>query len=490
MAVNICALMCSHLAAFRIATNIRQELVDHMAIIPDGFVEQTGSGKLRRIIIDSSAATETYLAHMLPDMVNFYVTPICLFVLLFVFDWRFDLASLIPLALGFWTMFKMAGPSMAQDMKQYQDALEGMNNEAVEYVRGIPVVKTFGQTIHSFHNFKAAIDNDYSFCVEYCRKCRTPMVLYTLLSNSVFAFLILAALFLTGNGAVDRTVLSNLIFYSIFTPAITTAMSKVLFASENNMVINDALNRIHFILDTKGLPVAAIARRLADASVKLQDVSFAYPKTTHPALSHVSLNAPADSMIALVGPSGSGKSTIASLIARFWDVDAGVIEIGGVNVKEIDPSTLADWVCSVFQDSHLLKTSILENVKMGKPEASREDIAAALHAAQCDEILAKFPDGMDTVIGTKGIYLSGGEQQCIAIARAMLKNAPILVLDEATAFADPENEVLVQKAFRKLAKGKTVIMIAHRLTTIQSVDQIYVLDDGQVVEHGSHRIFQ
>ena len=484
--IYLAALMCSHLSAFRIAGNIRKALTAHIAELPLGFIGEMGSGKIRRIVNDSSAASETYLAHQLPDMAAAITTPICMVVMLFLFDWRFGLVSLVPILLGFASMFKMTGPKMAKDMKDYMDALADMNNEAVEYVRGVPVVKTFGQTVHSFKRFKDTIDNYCKYCIGYCKKCRGPMLAYTVFINSAFAFLIALALILAGGEAVGQSILLNFIFYVIFTPIIATAMSKVMYLSENGMIVADALKRIHSVLDVEPLPEPRSGKAPADNSVALENVTFRYSGGTEDALKDVTLHVGSGETVALVGPSGGGKTTVAGLISRFWDVAGGSISIGGVNVKDISKETLADTVSYVFQDSRLLKTSILENVRLGRPDATRQEVERALHEAQCDDIIQKLPQGIDTVIGTKGVYLSGGEQQRIAIARVMLKNAPILILDEATAFADPENEVLVQRAFEKLSQGKTVIMIAHRLTTIKNADHIFVLREGRVEETGTH----
>ena len=484
--VNVGALMCSHMSAFRIAGNMRKTLTAHIAELPLGFIGEMGSGKIRRIVNDSSAATETYLAHQLPDMAGAITTPLGMIVMLFLFDWRFGLICLVPVILGFAAMFKMAGPKMADDMKNYQNALADMNNEAVEYVRGVPVVKTFGQTVHTFKRFRDSIDSYYKFCVAYCKKCRMPMLLYTVFINSAFAFLITLALILSGGEAVAQSVLLSLIFYVIFTPVIATSMTKVLFMSENGMVVNDALTRVHSILDLKPLPDAQRNESPRDNSVEFKNVSFRYSGAESDAIRNISFKVQPGETVALVGPSGGGKTTAAGLISRFWDVIGGEIKVGGVNVKNIRKSELMETVSYVFQDSRLLKTSILENVRLAKPNASRDEVENALHKAQCDDIIAKLPDGIDTVIGTKGVYLSGGEQQRMAIARVMLKNAPIIVLDEATAFADPENETLVQRAFEELSKNKTVIMIAHRLNTVRNADRIFVLKDGKIVESGTH----
>lgn len=486
LAIYIGALMCSHLSAFRIAGNLRKTMMGHIANLPLGFIGEMGSGKIRRIVNDSSAATETYLAHQLPDMAGAITTPLGMIVMLFLFDWRFGLICLVPVILGFVSMFKMAGPKMVEDMKNYQNALADMNNEAVEYVRGVPVVKTFGQTVHTFKRFKGSIDSYYKFCIAYCKKCRMPMLMYTVFINSAFAFLITLALILTGGEAVAQSLLLSLIFYVIFTPVIATSMTKVLFMSENGMIVADALSRIHSILDIKPLPDAKNPQHPKDNSVEFQNVSFRYSGTETDAIRNISFRVQPGETVALVGPSGGGKTTAAGLISRFWDVTGGEVKVGDVNVKNIRKSELTETVSYVFQDSRLLKTSILENVRLSKPNASREDVEQALHKAQCDDILAKLPDGIDTVIGTRGVYLSGGEQQRIAIARVMLKDAPIIVLDEATAFADPENEALVQKAFEELSKNKTVIMIAHRLTTVKNADRIFVLKDGRIEECGTH----
>ena len=485
MLVYFAALMCSHVAAFRVAGNMRKRAMRHIGALPVGFMNSLGSGRVRRIVNESSGATETYLAHQLPDMVGAFATPVGMIVLLFVFDWRLGLLSLIPTVLGFIIMSKMTGKDMARKMKEYQSALENMNNEAVEYVRGVPVVKTFGQTVFSFKRFKGSIDSYHTWVVAYTKSLMWPMVAFTTAINCVFVPLIIAGLCFTAGG-VDGTFLLNLIFYIIFTPIISVTLMKVMFMSENNMIVSDALQRIDGILAIKPLPEPSAPQKPKDNSVAFENVTFAYEGTDRNAIDGITLNVKAGETVALVGPSGGGKTTAAGLIARFWDAASGAVKVGGVNVRDIDRQTLNDTVAYVFQDSKLLKTSIFENVRIGRPSATREEVLAALHNAQCDDILNKFPQGVDTVIGSKGVYLSGGEQQRIAIARVMLKNAPVLVLDEATAFADPENEAAVQRAFERLAEGRTVIMIAHRLTTVQNADNIYVLKDGKVAESGTH----
>ena len=484
LAIYIAALMCSHIAAFRIAANIRRAVMRHIVSLPLGFMDSFGSGKLRKIVNESSAATETYLAHQLPDKAGAIATPLGLLVLLLVFDWRLGLLSLIPVVLAFLIMMSMTGAKMQQKMKEYQNALDDMSNEAVEYVRGIPVVKTFGQTVFSFKRFKGAIDSYGKWVIAYTKQLRLPMMIYTTAINSVFVFLIAAALLFTADG-VTASFLLNLIFYIIITPIITVTLTKIMFQSENAMIVSDALERIDSVLNQKPLPEYGQPAVLWDASVELQDVSFSYDGQSD-AVHGVSLRIASGSTVALVGPSGGGKTTLASLISRFFDVSSGRILIGGTDVRRIPKKQLMDTVAFVFQDSRLIKASILDNVRLARPGASRQEVMQALEAAQCMDILEKLPQGVDTVIGTKGVFLSGGEQQRISIARVMLKNAPVVILDEATAFADPDNESRVQAAFSRLAEGRTVIMIAHRLSTVVGADQIVVLRDGRIVQQGTH----
>lgn len=483
--VYIAGLMCSHLGAFRIATNLRIQAMEHIVKLPLGLAERIGSGKLRKIVNESSAATETYLAHQLPDRAGAIATPCGLLVLLFVFDWRLGLLSLAPVLLGFLIMMTMTGSRMQQKMKEYQNALDDMSNEAVEYVRGIPVVKTFGQTIFSFKKFKGSIDRYKTWVIAYTKELRTPMMLYTAAINGVFAFLIAGGLLLTQKGVTPEFLL-NLIFYIIITPIISVALTKIMFQSENAMIVDDALQRIDSVLNLDPLKETDYPQHPENGSVELQNVSFSYDGEKD-VLKGVSLSIPAGRTVALVGPSGGGKTTLANLISRFFDPQSGVVKIGGVDVRSIPKEELMDTVAFVFQNSRLIKASILENVRMGKPDATREEILAALQNAQCDDIIEKLPNGVDTVIGTKGVYLSGGEQQRIAIARVILQDAPIVLMDEATAFADPDNESKVQAAFANLAQGKTVVMIAHRLSTVRNVDRIYVIRDGTVVEQGTYQ---
>lgn len=486
MIFYIGALMCSHKAAFRVQANMRTKMMEHIMKLPLGYVEAEGTGKIRKIVTDSSAATETFLAHNLPDKVVSVATPIGLLAMMAIFDWRLGLISLIPAALAFIIMGSMMmGPKMAADMKEYQNSLETMSAEAVEYVRGIPVLKTFGQTIFSFKRFKGAIDEYEKWTLSYTKSMMIPMIGFTVFSNGIFAALIIAAYILGGNTVTDTFVL-NLIFYILITSVLTTTLMKVAYAGESQMIVEDALNRMDEILDQEQLPNVTEGAAIQDASIKLQDVTFAYDEAKENAIDGITIDIKAGDHVAFVGPSGGGKTTLASLIARFWDVKSGSISIGGVDVRNINTDELMNQVSYVFQDSKLLKASILENVRMGRPDATDKEVLEALKNAQCSDIIEKLPQGVNTVIGSKGTYVSGGEMQRLSIARAFLKNAPVLILDEATAFADPDNEKLVQLAFEKLSKNKTVIMIAHRLSTITNADCIYVLEDGKIAESGTH----
>ena len=477
-------LMCSHIAAFRIATNMRIDLAEHIAKLPLGFVDSFGSGRLRKIVNDSTGAAETYLAHRLPDKYAAIATPLGLLAMLLVFDWRLGLLSLVPVFIAFSIMSAMTGKRMAEKMKQYNNALENMSNEAVEYVRGIPVVKTFGQSVFSFKKFKGTIDEYAKWVIAYTKDMRVPMMIYTAAANGVFAFLIAGALWFSANG-VTNEILLNLIFYIIITPVISLTLTRIMFMSEDGMIVSDALSRVDGVLSAAFMPESEKIEYPKDSSITLSDVHFSYDGKKE-VIRGVSMNIGAGQTVAFVGPSGGGKSTLASLIARFFDVKGGSIKIGGSDIRNIPKEKLMESVSFVFQDSKLIKATVSENVKMGKPDASNLEVAEALKIARCDDIIEKLPNGINTVIGTKGVYLSGGEQQRLTIARAVLKNAPVIILDEATAFADPDNEVKVQAAFSELSKGKTVIMIAHRLSTVQNADCIYVIADGKIVESGTH----
>lgn len=481
--VYIAGLMCSHIAAFRVAANMRKECMKNIASMPIGTAESFGSGKLRKIVLDSTAATETYLAHSLPDKAKAVATPIGLLALLIFFDWRLGLLSLIPVALAFIIMNKMTGKRMESKMKEYQDALTDMSNEAVEYIRGIPVVKTFGQTVFSFKRFKDSIERYKKWVIEYTKALRMPMMCYTTAINSVFAFLIAGGILLSVHGITTQLIL-NLLFYVIITPVISTTLTKMMFMSEDTLIVKDAIQRFDSI-SCNNPSAAKESPDIKDNSIVLKNVCYSYDGNKD-AVHNVSLSIKPGETAAFVGPSGGGKSTLAGIISGFYPPQSGSVLIGGTDEKNINNGDLMNMISFVFQNSKLIKASILDNVRMAKPDASRNEVIAALKTAQCEDIIEKLPNGIDTVIGTKGVYLSGGEQQRIAIARAVLKNSPILILDEATAFADPDNEALVQKAFENMTDGKTVIMISHRLTTVKNTDKIYLMKDGAIKESGTH----
>lgn len=489
MFIYFAALMCTHLSAFRTARNIKTVALHHLVSLPAGYFKTKGSGKLRRIIDDGAGQTETYLAHQLPDLSGAIVTPVGVLILLFVFDWRFGILSLIPLAIGIFFLSRMMGPGLAEKMAQYQGALEDMNNEAVEYVRGVPVVKTFQQSVFSFKNFHDAIIKYKEWAVDYSITLRIPMCCYTVSINAIFVLLIPAGILLLrtlASSAAYTDSLLDLVFYLLFTPICVSMMNKIMWTSENTMIAKDAINRILDILKEEPLPEPKDPKQPNAYDIQFENVTFSYKKGGQPALDHVSFRIPAGTVTALVGPSGGGKTTAASLIPRFYDVNGGSISIGGVDVRDMGSEELMRHVAFVFQDSHLFKDSLLNNIKSAKPGASVSEVERAIDIAQCRDIVEKMPNGLHTVIGTKGVYLSGGEAQRIALARAALKDAPVILLDEATAFADPDNEYRIQKAFTKLTRGKTVLMIAHRLTTIQKADQILVLKEGKVKEAGVH----
>jgi len=488
--VYFAALMCTHLAAFRTAANIRKQGVAHMMKVPLGFFDNYGSGFLRNRLDGGAAETETLLAHNLADIVGTAAMFIAMIVLMFVFDWRMGCACLLAAVISVIAMFTMMGGKNAKLMMEYQTAQDVMSKAGTEYVRGIPVVKVFQQTVYSFKAFKAAIE-DYSNKAERYTGgvCRIPQSVNLTATEGVFIFLVPVVLLIapaalsTGSFA---DFITNFAFYAVFSAIVSTALARIMFAASGLMLAKTALARIDTVMNAPTLEITKNPKTPMDNGVEFKDVTFTYEGADVPALEHVSFKVLPGQTVALVGPSGGGKTTAASLIPRFWDVSSGEILVGGVNVKDIDPHVLMDKVAFVFQNTRLFKTSILENVCAARPEASRDEVLAALHAAQCDDIIEKLPKGIDTLIGSEGTYLSGGEQQRVALARAILKDAPIIVLDEATAFADPENEVLIQKAMKALTQGRTVIMIAHRLSTVVDADRIVVLDCGRVVEEGTH----
>ena len=479
------ALMCTHIAAFRTARNIRRAGMAHVLGLPMGFFTGNQSGRLRKLIDDNAGLTEDLLAHKLPDLTAAILTPVAAVIMLFLFDWRMGLLCLLTMVLALCCMMAMMGGKNAGFFHRYQKEIEKMSGEAVEYVRGIPVVKMFQQTIYSFKAFYNAIQSYSDLASQYAMSCRNGQTGFLTCINGAFALLIPAALLLASGGNVKQ-VLVNFIFYALFAPACGAMINRIMYMSEAVMEADEAMARLDELLAEEPLPEPQARQRAADAQIRFDHVSFTYPGTSRPALDDVSFVVQPGSTVALVGPSGGGKTTAASLIPRFWDATSGTVYVGGADVRNLDSRALMNQVAFVFQDTRLFKESILENIRAARPGASRKEVEQAALAAQCGDILEKMPDGLDTVIGTKGVYLSGGESQRIALARAILKDAPIVVLDEASAFADPENEYQIQKAFESLTRGKTVLMIAHRLSTVQNADCILVLKDGKIEEQGSH----
>ena len=484
------ALMSTHLAAFRTAANIRKQGVAHLMKTPLGFFDNYASGFLRNRLDGGAAETETLLAHNLADIVGTAAMFIAMIVLMFVFDWRMGSACLLAAVISVVSIFTMMGGKNAKLMMEYQTAQDVMSKAGTEYVRGIPVVKVFQQTVYSFRAFKAAIE-DYSNKAEKYTGgvCRVPQSVNLTCTEGVFIFLVPVVLLIAPSalaGGSFAAFITNFAFYAVFSAIVSTALARIMFAASGLMLAKTALQRINTVMHAPTLSVAKNPQTPKDNSIAFKDVTFTYDGADVPALEHVSFRVQPGQTVALVGPSGGGKTTAASLIPRFWDVSSGAVEVGGVDVREIDPHVLMEKIAFVFQNDRLFKTSVLENVRAARPDATREEVLAALHAAQCDDIVAKLPHGIDTLLGSDGTYLSGGEQQRVALARAILKNAPIIVLDEATAFADPENEVLIQKALKTLTEGHTVIMIAHRLSTALGADRIVVLDQGHVVETCTH----
>ena len=488
--IYFAALMCTHLAAFRTAANIRKRGVAHVMKAPLGYFDSNASGLIRGRLDAATAETETLLAHNLADIVGTITLFLAMLVMMFVFDWRMGCACLLAAVISILSMFSMMGGKNAQIMAEYYAALDRITKAGTEYVRGIPVVKIFQQTVYSFKAFQEAIE-EYSTKAEYwqAKVCQVPQAINLTVTEGAFVFLVPAALFLAPSALESGSFVgfvTDFAFYAVFSAIISTALARIMFAASGMMMAGTALGRISMVMDAPELKIPKCPKAPQGSRIEFQDVSFAYDGAEMPALDQVSFTVEPGQTVALVGPSGGGKTTAASLIPRFWDVSSGAVKVGGVDVRDMDPHVLMDQIAFVFQNSRLFKASILENVLAAKPNASREEVLAALTAAQCGDILEKLPQGMDTMIGTEGTYLSGGEQQRIALARAILKDAPIVVLDEATAFADPENEALIQKAFAQLTKDRTVIMIAHRLSTVVGADKLLVLDQGRVVEQGTH----
>ena len=492
IALYFVGLMCTHLAAFRCASNMRKRATEHLMRTSLGYFDTHASGALRRVVDGCALETEGLLAHKLPDTAGSVAMILGMLVLFFVFDWRLGVVCLVPVALSLACMFYMMGGRGMDFMTRYMESLVKMNKTGTEYVRGIPVVKVFQQTVFSFRAFHDAIEEFTVLAQDYAvRWCQTPQALSLTVISAAAAFLVpVAVLLVPGETDLVRFA-ANFAFYAIFSAVIPTAMTRVMFMSEAFQSAADAVGRVEEVLAAPVIEAPASPCAPRDNSIRFEDVSFSYEGAEAPALDHVSFEVPAGATVALVGPSGGGKTTAASLVPRFWDVDSGRVLVGGIDVRQMDPRDLMGRVAFVFQANRLFSQSVLENVRAARPEATRDEVMAALHAAQCDDIVEKLPSGVDTVYGAGGAHLSGGEVQRLMLARAILKDAPVVVLDEATAFADPENEVKIQAAFRRLARGRdgaprTVLMVAHRLSTVRNADRIVVLDGGRVAEQGTH----
>lgn len=480
------ALMSSHLAAFRVESNLRKEAMRQIVRMPLGFFDINTSGRIRKIIDDNAGVTHSFLAHQLPDLAATFLVPLVAAILIFVFDWILGLACIVPVIIAMLVMGFMMNAEGRQFMKSYMTSLEEMNTEAVEYVRGIPVVKVFQQTIYSFKNFHRCIMNYNKMVFGYTRMWEKPMSLYTVIINGFVFFLAPLAILLIGYSGNYASVLLNFFLFVLITPVFSQSIMKSMYLNQALGQASEAIGRLENLVAYEHLTVVAHPQPVKEFSIQFEKVSFSYPGSNQKAVDDVSFTIPQGNTVALVGASGGGKTTIARLVPRFWEATEGKVLIGGINVREIAPEELMKYISFVFQNTKLFKTSLLENIKYGNPDATMEEVERAVDMAQCREIINKLPLGLNTKIGTEGTYLSGGEQQRIVLARAILKNAPIIVLDEATAFADPENEHLIQQALKELTKGKTVLMIAHRLSSITDADNILVIDKGKIAEQGTH----
>lgn len=480
------ALMSSHLAAFRVESNLRKEAMRQIVRMPLGFFDINTSGRIRKIIDDNAGVTHSFLAHQLPDLAATFLVPLVAAILIFVFDWILGLACIVPVIIAMLVMGFMMNAEGRQFMKSYMTSLEEMNTEAVEYVRGIPVVKVFQQTIYSFKNFHRCIMNYNKMVFGYTRMWEKPMSLYTVIINGFVFFLAPLAILLIGYSGNYASVLLNFFLFVLITPVFSQSIMKSMYLNQALGQASEAIGRLENLVAYEHLTVVKHPQSVKEFSIQFEKVSFSYPGANQKAVDDVSFTIPQGNTVALVGASGGGKTTIARLVPRFWEATEGKVLIGGINVREIAPEELMKYISFVFQNTKLFKTSLLENIKYGNPDATMEEVERAVDMAQCREIINKLPLGLNTKIGTEGTYLSGGEQQRIVLARAILKNAPIIVLDEATAFADPENEHLIQQALKELTKGKTVLMIAHRLSSITDADNILVIDKGKIAEQGTH----
>ncbi len=480
------ALSASHLAAFRVECNMRRVAMEKIVYMPLGFFDNNTTGRIRKIIDDNASVTHSFLAHQMPDLAGSILMPLTTLVLIFVFDWRLGLACIFPVIMSMFIMGLMMGKKGRYFMQKYMDSLEEMNTEAVEYVRGIPVVKVFQQTVFSFKNFYNSIIKYKDMVFSFTKMWRTPMSAYIVVINGFSFFLAPTAILLIGNNRDYKTVILDMFLYVLIAPVFSQSIMRSMYLNQAMGQAREAIERLENLASAEQLSVPANPKPIVGHDIHFENVSFSYPGSNSKAIDNISFNIAEGRVVALVGASGGGKTTIARLVPRFWDASEGEVSIGSVNVKDIDPMDLMDHISFVFQNTRLFKNTLLENIKYGNPGASMEDVQRVVDLAQCREIIDRLPEGLNTKIGTNGTYLSGGEQQRIILARAILKNAPIVVLDEATAFTDPENEHLIQLAFKKLTKGKTVLMVAHRLTSVQDADTILVIQEGKIAEQGNH----
>ena len=487
------SLISSHVAAFRILYGLRVRLSEHIGKLPLGYLNNTSTGAIKKTMEQNIEKIEGFIAHTIPDLVNVLATVVAMLLIFFSLDGWLTVVCLAVVAVSIFLQFSnFMGKKAREFTKDYFDAQEKMSVSAVQYVRGMPVVKIFGQSVLSFRQFNAEIQAYKTFALKCCDTYQNGMIAFTVLLNSLVTFILPVGILLMQATPGSLALAAVWLFFIIMGPGMASPVYKLTFLGGNTREIDEGVARIDRILEREPVPEPAHPRTPGSYDVEFRNVSFSYENTEQrtrtEALRDVSFKAPQGQITALVGPSGSGKSTVANLIPRFWDVRQGEILIGGVNIKQIATEKLMDTVSFVFQDTFLFYDTLYENIAVGSPTATRESVIAAAKAAQCHDFIEQLPEGYDTRIGDNGVYLSGGEAQRVCVARAILKNAPILVLDEATAFADPENEHKMQMALQSLIQGKTVIVIAHRLSSVVSAGQILVMKEGQIVQRGTHDV--
>lgn len=479
------ALLFSHITAFNTAARLKRMLISHIGKLPGGYHDTNPSGSVRKIIEKNTDLTETLIAHQIPNTTMSIVLPIAFIVFMFRYSVMLSVACIIPVLIGFGLLMMIMMGNGSDFVRRYQQESKDMSNAAVEYVRGIPVMKTFGQTADSFSRYKKSVEGFCEYVYKFAISMMTADSLYNTAINSVFYALVPAAMIAFNRSGGSLKVICSFIFFASIIPMEVTILKRIMSNSSESIIVDEAMGTLKELMDEKPMEYKG-NQTPKDYNYSFESVSFRYADDLPLALDNVNITMKEGEVTALVGMSGGGKSTIASLAARMRDVTEGVVKLGGVDIRDISEEKLNESISFVFQENTLLKMSIADNVALYKKNASREEIINALKLAQCSDILDKLPDGIDTMYGSKGVYLSGGEVQRIAIARAILKDAPVIILDEATAFADAENEYLIRKAFKELLRNKTVIMIAHRMSTIKDAGKIYVIDGGKVIEEGRH----